>query len=190
MRYVLHTLATLIAPVMPFVAEEVYRAVREEGEPVSVHLTSWPAKSLIERAVQGVFGGSDEELLTAMERVRTLASETLQLRQKAGIKVRQPLSTLTIPAALPEELAAILADEVNVKQVIVGDAIALNTELTPELVVEGDEREFARAVAEARKTEGYAPQDKAHAVKDPAGAHSVALSHGEVRFNLVRDESA
>ena len=72
---------------------------------------------------------------------------------------------------------------------MVGQEVLLDTELTPELVREGDEREFSRAVAEARKAEGYAPQDKAHAVTDPSGAHTVTLSTGEVRFMLVRDAS-
>ena len=178
LRYVLVQLATIMAPAMPFIAEELFQKVREEGDPESVHLVGWPEVTAIQ----------NENLIPEMAQVRSLASEALQLRQKVGIKVRQPLASLSIPGLLSEELAGILADEINVKQIISGSTkVELDSNLTPELIKEGDEREMASAVAQARKAEGFAPSDHAETKITPEGKHMVILSTGEVRFDLVRD---
>ncbi|HEY4523009.1 MAG TPA: hypothetical protein VJK73_01405, partial [Candidatus Paceibacterota bacterium] len=125
-----------------------------------------------------------------MARVRALAADAHELRQKAGIKVRQPLTQLSVPDALAPELAALLSEEVNVKRIVGAHAsVELDIELTPELVLEGDEREMARAVAEARKDEGFVQGDQVRVAQDPGGAHAVELSSGTARFNLIRDSS-
>jgi isoleucyl-tRNA synthetase len=99
-----------------------------------------------------------------MAAVRELASVGLKLREQAGIKVRQPLASLTaanIPAS--EELRAILRDELNVKELHEDTQAvipALDTELTPELKEEGQYREWVRTIQDWRKAEGLSIEDR------------------------------
>ena len=151
LRFVLYTAAHVMAPVMPFFAEDLYRSVKSKNDPESVHLSDWPEPLQI-----------DENILREMEQIHKAASEGLQLRERAGIKVRQPLAKFTAPV-LPEnpQLRAILADELNVKEVarVDGEAV-LDTFITPQLREEGVVRELVRRVQEWRKEKGYKIADK------------------------------
>jgi len=184
LRHVLHTFSLVVAPVMPFIAEELYQSTKSDSDPLSVHLADWPSEK--RSWLASLFGGKKETTLVAdMARVRSLASEALMLRQKANMKVRQPLASLSITGTLLAELVPVLSDEVNVKQVIPNaPELSLDTVLTPELIKEGDERAVLRAVAEARKTLGLSPKDKRTVVMKEDGAYSAETSTGTVRFNL------
>ena len=193
LRFVLKEFSKIIAPVMPFVAEEIFQSVREKNDSQSVHLASWPRTTRWRLLFKK---RKDEELLVEMKKVRSFASEALQLRQKSGIKVRQPLAMLTVPETLSDELAKILSEEVNVKKVVSGKEIHLDTTLTPDLIIEGDERELSRAIAEARKSEGLSPRDKVHTKitqeglpAGQSGKYSVILSTGTMQFDLILDET-
>jgi isoleucyl-tRNA synthetase len=94
-----------------------------------------------------------------MERARAVVTMALELRAKAGIKIRQPLASLTAPS-LPSALAMIVADEVNVKEVRVGESVSLDTTITPLLKREGDLRDIVRAVQDLRKKAGLSPKDE------------------------------
>lgn len=153
LRHLLRTLALVMAPAMPFYAEYLFRAVKEDHEPESVHLAAWP---------EG--GEIDPLVLEEMGLVREYVTLALEARTKANAKVRQPLSTLSLNHELAPEYASIVADEVNVKQVkFVSDQTeraVLDLVITPELKAEGEVREFMRAVQERRKQDGLEPQDR------------------------------
>lgn len=155
-RDVLLALSKMIAPLTPFLAESVYKAA---GGPLeSVHLEVWP-----ESKTRGFFArligkDADKELLKTMETVRGTVSRALEARDKAGIKVRQPLAQLTIKSPKwrgSPALGDIIADEINVKRVLfetgVEDGVVLDTILTPELKEEGLVRDIFRLVQDARK---------------------------------------
>lgn len=147
-RFILREFAKVSAPFIPFVAEEVYQAVKDERDPESVHLCDWPQVSHIE-----------EKVLHQMELVRHMVTLGLDARQKSGVKVRQPLPSFTITEKLDEEYLEILKDELNVKEVFVGKEIALDETISPELHMEGQYRELLRAVQGARKDADLSPQD-------------------------------
>lgn len=114
---VLLGLSHIIAPAIPFIAEEIYQVLRQEGMRQSIHCCDWP---------QELPGMRDEALERAMESVRVATSLGHALRKEHGIKVRQPLAAAFVLSANPEERAALMAheqlisDELNVKRVVVG----------------------------------------------------------------------
>ena len=171
LRYVLHDLARVSAPPMPFFAEHLFQAVREGEDEESVHLTVWPEPRATVNFIQRMLGrGKEEEqILTAMEALRKLVSQALEARDKAGIKVRQPLNNIQLSAVsfqkINEELLQIMKDEVNVKEVVADqnlkeEEVRLDTTITDELREEGQVREFVRAIQNARKEAGLTPRDK------------------------------
>jgi len=142
---VLVDLSKLMAPFTPFIAEEIYKNLTGEE---SVHLSDFPVAD--EKLI-------NEKLNDEMQKTREIITEALQLRAKAGIKVRQPLKELRIMnAELRSEFVEIIKEELNVKGVVFGsEKIELDTEITPELKLEGQAREVVRAIQEMRKEAGF-----------------------------------
>lgn len=170
LRHVLHTLACIMAPTTPFFAEYLYQAVRKDTDAESVHLSLWPEPLSIE-----------EQLLSDMAHVRAIVSQALKLREIAGIKIRQPLAELKVKT-LPEPLKFLVAEEVNVKTVVVDSKIVedvqLDTTLTPELKEEGMLRDLVRRVQEWRKSEKFSVTDRPDCeLEVSAEEEKVALKH-------------
>jgi isoleucyl-tRNA synthetase len=112
LRTCLLTVAKLLAPLCPFIADEIYDNLDATLD--SVHLCDFPQPEEI--------GPCDEELDWAM----ALARETVRLgrgaRAKADVKVRQPLREAVVVAdgrerAAIERLAEVIRDELNVREV-------------------------------------------------------------------------
>ncbi len=144
-RHVLQALAKLTAPLAPFIAESMYRGAG--GALASVHLEEWPQAAPY-----------DADVLARMHATRQVVSLALERRSAAGVKIRQPLASLFVPE--PESIyAELVAEEVNVKEVVAGEELTLDTTVTPELKREGDIRELVRRVQEERKKMGLEPQE-------------------------------
>ncbi|MEK7641930.1 MAG: class I tRNA ligase family protein [Patescibacteria group bacterium] len=156
-RFVLVEMSKLLAPFMPFLAEEIYQKVKNGGAE-SVHLESWSEA-----------GKVDDQLLESMKLARELSSKGLEARMAAKINVRQPLATLKVKMTTPKGFSGLFVelvkDEVNVKTVVFGVAMEKDVELdvtmTPELKEEGMVRELIRAVQDLRKEKGLSVSDKA-----------------------------
>ncbi len=159
LRHVLEVFSQMIAPFMPMLAEQVYQSIDGgfEGRDgrVSVHLTDWPEVGEIDQAV-----------IDEMGQVRAIVSRALDAREEAGRAIKQPLAsmTATVPSgAIDQGYLDVIADEVNVKEVVVEKGelkVELDTELTPELVREGMLRDVSRKVNQLRKDAGLTISDQ------------------------------
>ena len=96
-------------------SEEIYSGITDS---TSVHLSNWPDASSLP---------SNPSLVKAMDLVRDIVSTTLRVREDASLRVRLPLTSITIAGEELSELEKyldIIKDEVNVKKVILSDDIA------------------------------------------------------------------
>lgn len=152
---VLLNLSKIIAPFTPFMAEEMYLFVKNFANvkdiKESVHLENWPEVKDIK----------DISVLEKMTQTRQVIEQGLALRNKSGIKVRQPLESISVPRFMLENLYQdIVKDELNVKKVIEDDLVALDTNITEELRVEGVVRDIIREIQSKRKDLNLVPNDK------------------------------
>lgn len=111
------TISKLLAPAMPFLAEEIYQnlvVTQDEKAPKSVHLVDWPVFD--ESAI-------NEKLNKDMVLVMRMASLGHAARNKANRKVRQPLAEIAFAVGGKDEMttlekyADLLIDELNVKHI-------------------------------------------------------------------------
>ncbi|WP_137240384.1 isoleucine--tRNA ligase [Trueperella pyogenes] len=120
----LEALMRVAAPLLPLVAEEIWRGLTGER---SVHMTDWP--NWPAHVV-------DEGLVQVMDEVRDVVSHAHSLRKANSLRVRQPLRSLTVVTGLDlAPFASLIASEVNVKEVKIQTAEESGLEVRKELTV-------------------------------------------------------
>ncbi|MCI4349995.1 MAG: isoleucine--tRNA ligase [Thermoplasmata archaeon] len=180
LSFTLLSVARLLAPFAPFLAEWMHHEVAGTGlahGTTSVHAEPWPTAAPPPKT----------PLATAMAELRELVEAGRELRQRAQVKSRIPLPTLVVGAAserlapLGAEADELLADELNVRAVLRDPAaaltdypesdwvrreeegqlvLALARRPTPELQKEGWVRETLRRLQQTRKELGLAYTDR------------------------------
>ena len=159
LAFALDRLSKVMAPITPFIAEEVYHALRGTGftKDVSVHLEDWPTFN--EKKIDAKL---EEEMVT----VREIVSKALDERTKVKIPVKQPLAKITVatPKEIRDELKQPIMSELNVKEVVLNKGeeltVVLDTKMTPELEQEGAAREIMRKINDMRKKAGLTLNDR------------------------------
>ena len=166
------------APLLPLVAEHIYRALTGER---SVHLADWPQVDALP---------ADAELVASMDRAREVCSAALAVRKANGVRVRQPVARLTVAApdaAALEPFSGLIADEINAKQLVLTDDVASAARAVLQVLpavagprLGGDVQTVIRAVRAGDWTrEG-----------DTIVAGGIPLEEGEYTLRLVAAEDA
>jgi isoleucyl-tRNA synthetase len=167
------TISKLIAPFTPFLAEELYNNLvcsEFPQAPDSVHLTDFP---------QGDKGKIDQRLSVDTRLAIRLSSLGRAVRSKVGIKVRQPLTRMVVSLTSKSEKQSLerikvqIMDELNIKDLTVVDntsvfesvgyevsseagyTVALATEITTELAIEGLARDIVHRLQIMRRSADF-----------------------------------
>jgi isoleucyl-tRNA synthetase len=164
------TLSKLLAPFIPFLAEELYQNLIRSAfpeAPESVHLTDFPVADAAK---------IDKQLSDNTRVVMEVCSLGRAARSSAGIKVRQPLPKLSIKVKSGADKKAIqhlrpqVLEEVNVKRLEFLEnlpasepmrvMVSLDTNISPKLQAEGVAREIVRRLQAMRRSAGFDIADR------------------------------
>lgn len=144
MGFVFETLFKLTAPVIPFIADYLYRHLTDN---TSVHLQDWPGQD----------HKINKKLMEDMSLVRKICEQGHSQRKLAAIPVRQPLREIVVTTSnrLDLGLLSIISEELNVGTVKIKKnkdfSVQLDTKLTPGLIAQGKVRELIRNIQQLRK---------------------------------------
>ncbi len=149
--YVLVNFTKMVAPLVPFITEEIYRNLTGED---SVHLSLWPEISEDYR---------DLDLESQMNLARKIVEKAHGERKEKAIPVKMPLLSVNVfspEQEVNDDVKRVIEEELNVKKVIWKSGkdfeVNLDTTITPELEEEAKTRELVRSVQEERKNMGIA----------------------------------
>ncbi len=182
----LREVAVLAAPCVPFSSDWLHRALTGE----SVHLQRYRAL--------GAASGADRELEEEMAAARMLVSLGRAAREEARIRVRQPLRALqaVVPGgrSLPEDVLAVVKDELNVKAV----SFLASAEGIVKLVARPNYRSlgarFGKRTNDVAQAIRSLPQDALARYQDGGSVHAevdgegVLLEQGDL--DVVQEASA
>ncbi len=182
LTYILQTFAKTIAPVMPFIAERLYK--QSGGEKESVHLEKWPS-----------IGEIHEGILAEMKMVRDVVSLGLMKRTEVKINVKQPLLSIMLKQDINPKYFDVIKDELNVKNVFIhasqSDEVKLDTTITEALQKEGDIRKLIRAIQDARKEKGLLPQDSiVLTLSSVSGLGNISLLIATCKISETREDAS
>ena len=112
LREVMINVLSLMAPLAPFLSEDLYLKLKTKEDPESIHLLDFPTpnEALISK-----------ELEIRMELAQKIVNLARSLREKSKIRVRQPLSKILVPVLNPEDrrniqyFETIILEELNIK---------------------------------------------------------------------------
>ncbi len=170
------TTAKAAAPMIPFLAENIYQnLVRsiDPSAPESIHLCDFPA---VEEAQ------IDPALEQSMERVLNIVVLGRAARNGSGLKNRQPLSCMFVESREPlaPEFIAIIQDELNVKDVLFQESLGsfISYEFKPQLKTVGPK--FGRQLGEIKAALAALDGEKAKQELDQDGSLLLKLPSGNV----------
>lgn len=201
------TLSKLLAPLAPFIAEELYLNLIysvSPQSPESVHLTNFPIADP---------STIDQQLATETKLVMKLSSLGRAARSQARIKVRQPLLKVIVdipPGEQPSllKLKSQLLEELNVKELefadgldrlpkaqysVISDSsytIAIPIEITPELEAEGLAREIVHRIQMMRRSAGFDITDHiiTHYQSDTKANQVISLFSNYIKQETLSDQ--
>ena len=145
---VLLDLSRVLAPFLPFVAEELYENLSQGRGAASVHLEDFPVPTP---------DLQDPALERSMGLARTAVSLGRSLREQHKVRVRQPLASMTLVCAGAEDrdalaaMTALVADELNVREVLISEdeSALVSYEARPNLKLLGPR--LGKRLGEVRK---------------------------------------
>lgn len=154
--WAIRQLVLVLAPIAPFITERIYQNLVSSG--ISLHVAMWPA---LDHKM------ADQNLETQMGVARGIVEKIHAARKASGVPVRQPLAKAVatgVAGDISDEMLAVVKEEVNIREIILtkgqGEVtVTLTTELTPELVQEGEARKLVREIQALRKQKGL-PVDR------------------------------
>lgn len=187
--YLLSYFSKIIAPIMPFIAEQIWQKLNAydfNNSDKSVHLEKWPE-----------VGEINTQIIEDMKIVRKIVELGLAKRDEHKIKVRQALAKAEIQNCnLKDEYLSLIKEELNVKEVIALNgnkqiSVDLDLEITEELRLDGYKREILRIINNMRKKQSLSIDNRIKIYYETEGENiKKVLGQKDLKEELLKDSLA